>query len=269
MSIDHSTYTQLGLIGHKQKMPRGCKSVEKLHGKKYIVVVVLTSLQRSSDFSDRVFTCLGRFGVIDMLVCAVNAHGNEQTISIDTEAIGDDEDFLRKRLEINGDLHSFADAHLPPINNQVPSDGSSWERQRQNIQQVHEWLGIAACRMEGLLQKRMHRDEYLSTYSPFDDATADDRQEGPAVSIRWRGLITNHFCKKAVMHAKEQVAQKRVPWAAVMVWGFPDTPASWWQKGIRREHGFILEGCNGYTLVCLPNDAYWLIQSIGANDRTV
>ncbi|PIK37595.1 putative ribonuclease P protein subunit p40 isoform X2 [Apostichopus japonicus] len=54
-----------------------------------------------------------------------------------------------------------------------------------------------------------------------------------------------------------------VPWAALTVHGFDDSPVSWWRK----EHGFHKNGCNLYTILILPDDTYWLYMAIGTDDE--
>ncbi|KAF0699036.1 Aste57867_10381 [Aphanomyces stellatus] len=262
LSLDYDTYTQFGLVGANPSFPPGLKAIKSAHGKTYVITISVLRLDPLTSFGERVFACLDRFGAADFLVCATSATGQAQTVAITHESA------QRKRLELNSSVHGFDAIRVPSL--QVvapPTNHEEWDDQRKHIQDTLDWLGAMACRLEGLLQGEAPADEYVSTYTlPY---AAELPPTTAATSVRWRGLIPEAFCTKAVEYAKTQVAEKRVPWAAVLVWGFPDALASWWQHGARRDHGFQMEGSNGYTLVCLPGDRYWLIQSIGAQDTTV
>ncbi|RHZ04226.1 hypothetical protein DYB37_004213 [Aphanomyces astaci] len=266
LSLDHDTYTQFGLVGHPSALPPGLKSIKKsAHGNMHVIAISINGLQSDSPFKARVFACLDRFGPVDLLVCATNSNGHAQTVSITHDAA------QRRRLELSATVHSFESIVLPDALSSSPpkaGKGGSTADQKDHIQDVHEWLGLMCCRLDGLLQGSSP-DEYASSYivPGVDEPTTAERHR--ATSVRWRGLIPESFCATALEYAKSQVADKAVPWAAVIVWGFPDTLASWFDKGKRRDHGFQMEGTNGYTIVCLPENQYWVIQSIGAQDAAV
>ncbi|ETV98484.1 hypothetical protein H310_08622 [Aphanomyces invadans] len=258
LSLDHDTYTQFGLIGHRAALPPGLKSMKSTHGNLHVIAIDVHALQADSPFKSRVFACLERFGPVDLFVCATHANGQVQTVSITHDSAH------RRRLELNAEIYPFDNIVLPQPTSSFPIENadSTTSDPRHHIQDVHEWLGVMACRIEGLLQ-RASPDEYVSSYQvPGVSSTERSR----ATSVRWRGLIPESFCAAALDYAKTQVAEQAVPWAAVLVWGFPDTLASWYQQGKRRDHGYQMEGANGYTIVCLPGDSYWVIQSLGAQD---
>ncbi|OQR89823.1 hypothetical protein ACHHYP_06024 [Achlya hypogyna] len=265
LCLDHETYIQFGLAGEKMATISG----ESVHGRQYRVVIELygKAMQDAmSSYRTRVLGCLAKFQPVDVLVCALNDRGSYQTIAFDG-ANGELEDGTpqRKRIEVNSDVHSFPEVALPTGLDRLgarPATADEWTATRAAIGDVYEWLGLVACRMPVPVQ-----DDYLSSYVCPLDAVASTNS--CAVSVRWRGLIPDSHVRKAVEYAKKQVADGVVPFAAVTVWGFPDTPASWWQKGVRRDHGFQFEGANGYTILCLPSNAYVLVQSLGAADATV
>ncbi|OQS07201.1 hypothetical protein THRCLA_00792, partial [Thraustotheca clavata] len=261
LSLDHATYIQFGIIGEKVEMP--CKSGQGVHGRKYRVVIDLLAknMQEGTEYRGRVLTCLKRFPAVDLLICAVNARGNIQTISVDGFKEEDDEGIpLRKRLEVNSKLTNFPALAMPESLEkltQTPSSSTEWHEQQSKVQELYEWLGLVAC---GIVQPI--EDEYVSTYVPPYNESSPHQ----AVNVRWRGLITEALARYAVEYAKNQVQDGLAPFAAVTVWGFPDTLASWWQKGKRRDHGYKLEGSNSYTIICLPGNAYKIIQSLGSSD---
>lgn len=53
-----------------------------------------------------------------------------------------------------------------------------------------------------------------------------------------------------------------VPWVAVSVWGFEDSPISWYPS----EHGSYLWGDNHYTVLLFPDGNYWTMTSLGSHD---
>ncbi|CAK4088556.1 unnamed protein product [Aphanomyces euteiches] len=250
LSLDHDTYTQFGLVGHHPTLPPALKSVKSVHGKTYVITISLLKLDKSSSFGERVLTCLDRFGPTDMWICATNDAGDALTIAITHDSA------QRNRIELAGSVHPFDSIRIPSV--------SHASANQEHIEDVFEWLGVMACRIESLLQGDTP-DDYVSS---FTLPMLENSSPMTATSVRWRGLIPEAFCNNAVQFAREQVKSKRVPWAAVLVWGFSDALVSWWQDGKRRDHGFQVEGSNNYSIVCLPDNQYWLIQSIAAHDTT-
>ena len=55
---------------------------------------------------------------------------------------------------------------------------------------------------------------------------------------------------------------KCVPWIAVSVWGFEDSPVSWG----RCEHGAFLWGDNHYVVVLFREGQHWTVTSLGSHD---
>ena len=61
---------------------------------------------------------------------------------------------------------------------------------------------------------------------------------------------------------RKVVTSQDVPWVAMTVWGFTDSPVTWKNN----EHGHFLSGENFYTFVIFPDDNYWLYTAMGSND---
>ena len=53
-----------------------------------------------------------------------------------------------------------------------------------------------------------------------------------------------------------------VPWIAVSVWGFEDSPLSWGTC----EHGSFMWGDNHYLVLLFRQGQYWTVTSLGSHD---
>ena len=79
------------------------------------------------------------------------------------------------------------------------------------------------------------------------------------VSICW--LYTCHALFREYLSGS-QSGSSGVPWLAVSVWGFEDSPISWYPC----EHGSLNWGDNHYTVVLFPDNHFWTIISLGSHD---
>lgn len=61
---------------------------------------------------------------------------------------------------------------------------------------------------------------------------------------------------------RKLVKQGSIPWAAITVWGFADSPVTWGDN----LHGFVQSGENDYTFVIFPDDTYWHFAALGSHD---
>lgn len=277
--VDAATYEQLGIAGRKYggALPASCRSAAA----RYVVAIDLKTkafaTDEDSSFRDRVLRCLETtFAPLEMLVCAYNERGAPRTI-----IFGEDDTIQRKRVEVNGDVTHFRDIMLPQLDvfcSRVASassdDANTVDQSRRellaSLQEAYDWFGLVACRLTDLL-KHQTPEEYVSTFTgPRVDAFAFE-PNGELATVRWRGLLATEFCRGMFDKAAHAVKSGTVPWAVVMVWGFPDALVSWTQKEgkERREHGFLVSGSNHYSVLLLPNDEYILLQALGPHDATV
>ena len=60
------------------------------------------------------------------------------------------------------------------------------------------------------------------------------------------------------------VAEGACPWAALLAWGFVDSPVSWGDA--EHSRGDALGGENDYVILLLPDDEYMLFVLSGAGD---
>lgn len=288
--VDADTYEQLGLVGEKygSSIPKECQGAAAYarQRQRYVVVLDLKSKAFASDepssVRDRVVQCLeARFAPLTMLICAYNERGSARTL-----IFGDDDTIERKRVEVNGEWTHLKDIALPQfaaffssaVSEATDSSSNTEPRKTRDellasLQQAYDWLGLVACRLTDLLQLTPP-EEYVSTFTGAPDLFELVRASELA-TVRWRGLIAPEFCTSVVERAAHAVKTGKVPWAAVLVWGFPDALVSWTQrdarsgKSVRREHGFVGSGGNHYSLLLLPNDEYFLLQALGPHDASV
>ncbi|KAF1315679.1 Ribonuclease p protein subunit p40, partial [Globisporangium splendens] len=288
--VDSGTYAQLGLVGKKygHAIPAECRPAAEhaRRAQRYVVTLDLKSNTFTSDTDkdksarERIVSCLEtKFAPLEMLVCAYNERGSACTI-----IFGDDDTIERKRVELNGEWTHFQDIMVPQFEKFYSSLGaidtsddngetsirSKKEKLVASLQGAYDWFGLVACRLTYLL-KQEAPEEYVSVFTGVPDMF-EFQASGEIASVRWRGLIASEFCRKNVVEkAAHAVKSGKVAWAAVMVWGFPDALVSWKQKEGRqtREHGYLVNGTNHYTILLLPNEEYFLLQSLGAHDETM
>ncbi|KAK1948380.1 Ribonuclease P protein subunit p40 [Phytophthora citrophthora] len=284
--VDVDTYQQLGIVGEKygKAVPAASRSAHSKRAQKYVITLDLTSptfTEAENAFRDRVRLCLNtKFEDLEMLLCAYNERGSARTI-----LFGDDDQIPRSRVELNAKMTTFTDVFLPKFDafyKQLAVNEEHGEEEgdllRASLQEAYDWLGMVACGLPDLLQRKK-QEEYVSTFTGIPDSF-ESEPDSEITTVRWRGLIAAPFCSAIVSKVQRAVKSGEVPWGAVTVWGFPDTFVSWVQpkanksrngtnKSFRREHGYVGNGSNNYTLIILPDDEYFLLQALGPHDATV
>ncbi|PNH01332.1 hypothetical protein TSOC_012791 [Tetrabaena socialis] len=142
-----------------------------------------------------------------------------------------------------------------------------WELRRA-ITGLHTWLGALACGLGHTTCNDMLPDEVMPPQS--DDAPLRTPEEeerrilGTMVSRMWKGMLTQRQVQDVMAAASHLAASGRVPWAAVQVWGFADTPVAW--RGL--EHGAAWGGAgeSGYTVVLMREGDYCIFRPLGPNE---
>eukprot|EP00850_Spirogloea_muscicola_P011669 SM000073S21445 [mRNA] locus=s73:351468:355557:+ [translate_table: standard] len=122
---------------------------------------------------------------------------------------------------------------------------------------LFEWLGAAACRILGGQFASGHLGSYCCARQEplgyeWSAPWRGEATEGDAEVVRWDGFIASGQVMKVIHHARFLVKQGSVPWAAITVWGFADSPVSW----MGAEHGYMCGGENDYSVVVFPEDRY-------------
>eukprot|EP00850_Spirogloea_muscicola_P009083 SM000050S17008 [mRNA] locus=s50:364731:368756:- [translate_table: standard] len=168
------------------------------------------------------------------------------------------------RAEVTCSRELLQQVPLPPVgagNLAVPAaaedrDGAAaedavgprgWDRgacplDAEFLSALFEWLGAAACRILG--QEPLGYE--------WSAPWRGEATEGDAEVVRWDGPIASGQVMKVICHARLLVKQGSVPWAAITVWGFADSPVSW----MGAEHGYMCGGENDYSIVIFPEDRY-------------
>ncbi|XP_017876454.2 ribonuclease P protein subunit p40-like [Ceratina calcarata] len=134
---------------------------------------------------------------------------------------------------------------IPILSNEVDHD------------KFFEWLGVFST--FGNLKNDKEND-YVSTYqcpSPSLDV-------GQTMYLQWTGFFTRKQIATLYRVIREYVSmQKTLPWVALNVQGFLDSPVSWDLK----EHTFYTDGDNSYTIAFRPA-AHTIIQrSLVSNNK--
>ncbi|XP_071820009.1 ribonuclease P protein subunit p40-like isoform X2 [Apostichopus japonicus] len=131
----------------------------------------------------------------------------------------------------------------------TPGDG-------QDVSSIYEYIGTISCDANQVGGPGIYSSSYTCP-EPCEEVKGITCQ-------RWSGLISSEKIKQLLKALRSFVKSDAfVPWAALTVHGFDDSPVSWWRK----EHGFHKNGCNLYTILILPDDTYWLYMAIGTNDE--
>uniref|UniRef100_A0AAV1T5I6 Uncharacterized protein n=1 Tax=Peronospora matthiolae TaxID=2874970 RepID=A0AAV1T5I6_9STRA len=286
--VDADTYHQLGIMGEKygKAAPASSRTAHEKQGQKYVITLDLTSSMFLAEegnhhhLGERVRRLLStKLDHLEMLLCAYNQRGSPRTISF-----GEDDTVPRVRVELNGKTTTFNDVFLPKFDAFYKALSASDEHGdgrmdtlRTSLHEAYDWLGLVACRLTTLLQ-REKLEEYVSTFAGIPDSF-ECEPDGEITTVQWRGLLAAPFCSAIVEKVQLAVKNGDLPWGAVTVWGFPDVFVSWVQtklnkstKGTkgsqRREHGYLSNGSNNYTILMLPNEEYFVLQSLGPHDAT-
>ncbi|KAJ0406840.1 hypothetical protein P43SY_008862 [Pythium insidiosum] len=306
--VDSATYERLGLVGQKygqDATPVDCEAAaehRRRRAQRYVVRIDLAAFAddadsaSSSSYVARVRDVVAsKLQPVEMLLCALNERGAPRTI-----VFSDDDSLERKRIEVNGKTERLQDVFLPALHEfyrETSRDAMSMEAMRTSLEQVHDWLGIVACRLPDLLRADAAVDDYVSTFTGRPELVQQQQADNELSTVRWRGLFAAGFVQRMLDEARDAVKRGAIPWAALTVWGFQDALVSWQQEPaqaqrhrrekrrsdrtkktedtpaapgvVSREHGYLVNGDNELTFLLLPNDEYFVLQNVGPHDATV
>ena len=126
-----------------------------------------------------------------------------------------------------------------------------------DIDKFFEWLGVFC--ISGAL-KNNKEDDYVNTYtcpSPSTDV-------GQVQYLQWTGFFTRKQIADLYNAVRKYVSTRdTLPWAALHVQGFSDSPVSWDLK----EHTFYTDGDNSYTILFRPTANSVIRKSLSSNNK--
>lgn len=93
-------------------------------------------------------------------------------------------------------------------------------------------------------------------------------------SIQWSGLISAGHILEAISSCRTRLVKETLPWVAIIIRGFLDTPLSFWPPGSpsenlnRTDHAVLddMSGENDVVLLILPEDQVTVFVAAGAGE---
>lgn len=246
LSLPETTYRKFGTVG--KNVSKSWIGRNETTSPRYRITQDLCSplFRPGSPSYDRFIVSAQRLlGSLEIVVCAADQDNHFSTVQFESEY---------KRVDCPCELNEFSEIETPIME----------QLEIERIGQIYDWIGTVACQC----CYKVDEEPFVSTFkSSFDIPTAILDK---AFSMRWRGFISDFVVRSTIDAARNAVAKNEVPFAVVMVWGFDDSPCSWTSNANPSGlHDFSICGCNDYALVILPNDEYWMLQTIGTLDCTV
>ncbi|XP_076281285.1 ribonuclease P protein subunit p40 isoform X2 [Lasioglossum baleicum] len=120
-----------------------------------------------------------------------------------------------------------------------------------------EWLGVFS--ISGDL-KNTKADDYVNTYT----CPMSSMDVGQIKYLQWTGFFTRQQVTSLYTAIRNYVSmQNSIPWCALHVQGFSDSPVSWDLK----EHTFYTDGDNSYTIVFRPAADSIIRKSLSSNNK--
>ncbi|KAJ3009646.1 Ribonuclease P protein subunit p40 [Thoreauomyces humboldtii] len=143
--------------------------------------------------------------------------------------------------------------HVPSFDTDM--DAEQW---RSDAIDLFEWFGMVTCDVPRISAVQGTVDPFYSVYScPEPNAI------GTLTRVRGRGFLPPTEITSVLDKVGGDVREGRVPWAAVMVWGYRDAPIGWRD----REHGWSTGGGeNDSMILVLPGDQCVVFQAAGSGD---
>eukprot|EP00316_Scyphosphaera_apsteinii_P008215 CAMPEP_0119328214 /NCGR_PEP_ID=MMETSP1333-20130426/72747_1 /TAXON_ID=418940 /ORGANISM="Scyphosphaera apsteinii, Strain RCC1455" /LENGTH=472 /DNA_ID=CAMNT_0007337005 /DNA_START=211 /DNA_END=1629 /DNA_ORIENTATION=+ len=136
------------------------------------------------------------------------------------------------------------------VQGQDSHEHTDWNRRNSALQQLHEWIGLVACDLRPVLYGAGGDDDAFCSSLRFDLLPFEEAKHCEA--RRWVGMLSAGTVRRLLVDAATMLKRGGLPWVAVTVWGFADTPTSW---GLS-EHACHTHGSeNDYTIVLMPNGA--------------
>jgi len=190
---------------------------------------------------------------IKLICCWLSSDGKNQELQFP-------EEFKYTKLDVKATSEILKHVKIPLLNEQmIKIDEKLQEESIQLLQDIYEWIGVISIRATSCLftGKEVTNPIICSFTTPLETYS-----NAHCVSVKWQGIIRPSSISVWLETIRTMVKEKQIPWAAINVWGFADSPISW----SNHEHRFTLSGENDYTFIVLPEDNYWHFVSVSSND---
>ncbi|GMH38148.1 hypothetical protein BSKO_06032 [Bryopsis sp. KO-2023] len=241
LSVTSDTHQRLGLVGRK------CTQRDD----RFLIDVKLGAKNFGPDrrYYHRVLQCLEKIPSVTMWCLEVV---NGIPVAIDAEELG----FLKHQQVLCKHTAGTEEIDGPVLQSRTTTDDELvlesgrpfvWN-DSNDLSFLHEWLGGISCGV-----------------ADIDNANVSCRIERLRLRReKWEGMIASHQILAAIEWARDFVKHEAIPWVAIQVWGFRDSPVSWGEV----EHSIANEfgGDNNYTLLIFSDDQYCLFTAAGSGD---
>ncbi|CAG8450839.1 5261_t:CDS:2 [Paraglomus occultum] len=139
--------------------------------------------------------------------------------------------FQFQKFTVQPSLQSTSHILIPDISLIKNPTNDYW---KYRAIEVYDWIGMASLQADRI-NSDDNVDSYVSLYKPPDPYYSGNG---------------------------DLVKSMDIPWAALTVCGFADSPISW----IKQEHGFLMSGENNYTFIVWNDGTYVLYEAVGSCD---
>ncbi|KAM3583805.1 hypothetical protein VKS41_003776 [Umbelopsis sp. WA50703] len=137
------------------------------------------------------------------------------------------------------------DIIVPTLENlSLPIGRDPHPKWQEDALEAHEWIGLASLGSQRITISD-RPDPFVSVYN-----TPEPRVNGSVSMMRSSGLIPPHYIEQLLVILRKTCSADQC-WGALTVWGYKDSPLAW--HG--REHGYLTNGENDYTILLLCEKA--------------
>ncbi|CAG8786909.1 5735_t:CDS:2, partial [Racocetra persica] len=169
------------------------------------------------------------------------------SVTQETQKITFPPTFNAKKLTVELKFEKLNNIIFPDM--EAIKTASNEDQRRSDIVEIYDWFGMASLQAQRI-RSQDKVDPYISVYTP----------PGPCLSGNGSLLCCTGFIPSSMIF--DQFKSSNIPWVALSVWGFKDSPISW----KKHEHGHFMSGENHYSFLLWPDGEYILYQALGAYD---
>lgn len=245
MNLTKDTYERLGLEGKKSQF-------HNIRNDRYVVVINMLdpSFVPGKNYYERVkWSFTNRLNLCYNMLVSWIPHNCDISSSI--SAYFEMNDLLSVPVGLKCKTNTYTDLPFPVINSKEPNDSV----ESCDYEELFDWLGSVSCDCINSDDP----DGFLPLYKISDQVLKH------CVMYQAQGFILPQTIQKLLYELKDIVSDENIPFGALTVHGFNDTPVTW----EAREHGFQTNGDNLYTYVMFPDGTYWCYTAVGALDTYI